>query len=119
MVLHNLEAGSSHTESDVETLHWLLRCSLIQMVQFGFGRIDSINDEHVTVYYAHRQTNEPLLRGLFRKFSDSPLARTLVAEEGLIEKNAPEFGPVSGELVGRSQVLRWVSLIVSSPKTSS
>ena len=34
----------------------------------------------------------------------------------MIEKNAPEFGPVSGELVGRSQVLRWVSLIVSSPK---
>jgi len=54
MVLHNLEAGSSHTESDVETLHWLLRCSLIQMVQFGFGRIDSINDEQVTVFYAHR-----------------------------------------------------------------
>ena len=34
----------------------MLRCSLIQMVQFGFGfgRIDSINDEHVTVFYAHR-----------------------------------------------------------------
>jgi len=28
--------------------------SIIQMVRFGFGRIDSINTEHVTVYYAHR-----------------------------------------------------------------
>jgi glutamyl-tRNA synthetase len=28
--------------------------SIIQMVRFGFGRIDSINDETVTVYYAHR-----------------------------------------------------------------
>ena len=28
--------------------------SIIQMVRFGFGRIDSINDELVTVYYAHR-----------------------------------------------------------------
>jgi len=54
MVLHNLEAGSSHTESDVETHDWSLRCSLIQVVQFGFGRIDSINDEQVIVYYAHR-----------------------------------------------------------------
>src|SRR5438477_6108347 len=28
--------------------------SIIQMVRFGFGRIDSINEEQVTVYYAHR-----------------------------------------------------------------
>jgi glutamyl-tRNA synthetase len=28
--------------------------SIIQMVRFGFGRIDSMNDESVTVYYAHR-----------------------------------------------------------------
>jgi glutamyl-tRNA synthetase len=28
--------------------------SIIQMVRFGFGRIDSIDSEHVTVYYAHR-----------------------------------------------------------------
>ncbi len=27
--------------------------SIIQMVQFGFGRIDSFNTERVTVYYAH------------------------------------------------------------------
>lgn len=28
--------------------------SIIQMVRFGFGRIDAINNEHVIVYYAHR-----------------------------------------------------------------
>ena len=28
--------------------------SIIQMVRFGFGRIDSIEDQRVTVYYAHR-----------------------------------------------------------------
>jgi len=28
--------------------------SIIQMVRFGFGRIDSINEEQVTIYYAHR-----------------------------------------------------------------
>jgi glutamyl-tRNA synthetase len=28
--------------------------SIIQMVRFGFGRIDSMKDQHVTVYYAHR-----------------------------------------------------------------
>jgi len=28
--------------------------SVIQMVRFGFARIDSINDEQVIVYYAHR-----------------------------------------------------------------
>jgi hypothetical protein len=28
--------------------------SIIQMVRFGFGRIDTIDSERVTVYYAHR-----------------------------------------------------------------
>jgi len=28
--------------------------SIIQMVRFGFGRIDKISAEQVTVYYAHR-----------------------------------------------------------------
>ena len=28
--------------------------TIIQMVRFGFGRIDSMNDKSVTVYYAHR-----------------------------------------------------------------
>jgi len=28
--------------------------SIIQMVRFGFGRIDSLNAKRVTVYYAHR-----------------------------------------------------------------
>lgn len=28
--------------------------SIIQMVRFGFGRIDSINNKLVTIYYAHR-----------------------------------------------------------------
>ncbi len=28
--------------------------SAIQMARSGFGRIDSINDERVTVFYAHR-----------------------------------------------------------------
>jgi glutamyl-tRNA synthetase len=27
---------------------------IIQFVRFGFGRIDAIDDERVTVYYAHR-----------------------------------------------------------------
>ena len=57
MVLHNLEASSSYTESDVETHDRLLRCSLIPMVQFRFGSIDSINAERVTVYYATGKTN--------------------------------------------------------------
>src|SRR5207245_9806942 len=33
--------------------------SIIQFVRFGFGRIDSINNERVTVYYAQRYTDEP------------------------------------------------------------
>lgn len=28
--------------------------SIVQMVRFGFGRIDAIDEDHVTVYYAHR-----------------------------------------------------------------
>jgi len=28
--------------------------SIIQMVRFGFGRIDSMDSERVMVYYAHR-----------------------------------------------------------------
>jgi len=28
--------------------------SIIQMVRFGFGRVDSMTNEKVTIYYAHR-----------------------------------------------------------------
>jgi len=28
--------------------------SIIQMVRFGFGRIDKMSAEQVTIYYAHR-----------------------------------------------------------------
>jgi len=46
---------ASRTKGPVETnIRQEKVGSIIQMVRFGFGRIDSINDETVTVYYAHR-----------------------------------------------------------------
>ena len=46
---------ASRTKGPVETNIRLEKLgSIIQMVRFGFGRIDSMNDKTVTVYYAHR-----------------------------------------------------------------
>src|SRR5437773_1386572 len=46
---------ASRTKGPVETnIRQEKVGSIIQMVRFGFGRIDSINEEQVTVYYAHR-----------------------------------------------------------------
>ena len=46
---------ASRTKGPVETnIRQEKVGSIIQMVRFGFGRIDSINPEQVTVYYAHR-----------------------------------------------------------------
>jgi glutamyl-tRNA synthetase len=46
---------ASRTKGPVETnIRQEKVGSIVQMVRFGFGRIDSINDETVTVYYAHR-----------------------------------------------------------------
>ncbi len=46
---------ASRTKGPVETnIRQEKAGSIIQMVRFGFGRIDSINDAQVTVYYAHR-----------------------------------------------------------------
>jgi glutamyl-tRNA synthetase len=46
---------ASRTKGPVETnIRQEKVGSIIQMVRFGFGRIDTINNEHVTIYYAHR-----------------------------------------------------------------
>lgn len=46
---------ASRTKGQVETnIREEKEGSIIQMVRFGFGRIDSMSDEGVTVYYAHR-----------------------------------------------------------------
>src|SRR5207245_3004454 len=48
---------ASRTKGPVETnIRQEKAGSIIQMVRFGFGRIDSISDQRVSVYYAHRQT---------------------------------------------------------------
>ena len=46
---------ASRTKGQVETnIRREKVRSVIQMVRFGFGRIDLMNHESVTVYYAHR-----------------------------------------------------------------
>jgi glutamyl-tRNA synthetase len=46
---------ASRTKGPVETnIRQEKVGSIIQMVRFGFGRIDTLNTEHVIVYYAHR-----------------------------------------------------------------
>jgi hypothetical protein len=46
---------ASRTKGPVETNIRREKAGIIiQMVRFGFGRIDSINGDSVTVYYAHR-----------------------------------------------------------------
>ena len=46
---------ASRTKGQIETnIRHEKVGSIIQMVRFGFGRIDSINVDHVTIYYAHR-----------------------------------------------------------------
>ncbi|OLD78253.1 glutamate--tRNA ligase [archaeon 13_1_20CM_52_20] len=46
---------ASRTKGPVETnIRQEKVGSIIQMVRFGFGRIDSLNAKRVTVYYAHR-----------------------------------------------------------------
>ncbi len=46
---------ASRTIGQVEKNVWQEKVgSIIQMVRFGFGRIDSMSDQQVIVYYAHR-----------------------------------------------------------------
>src|SRR5437899_12742243 len=46
---------ASRTKGPVETnIRQEKAGSIIQMVRFGFGRIDVIDDKSVRVYYAHR-----------------------------------------------------------------
>ncbi len=46
---------ASRTKGPIETnIRQEKLGSIIQMVRFGFGRIDSLNGDRVTVYYAHR-----------------------------------------------------------------
>jgi glutamyl-tRNA synthetase len=50
-----LMPDASRTKGQVETNIRQERVgSIIQMVRFGFGRIDTMNDQIITVYYAHR-----------------------------------------------------------------
>ncbi len=46
---------ASRTEGPIETnIRQEKVGNIIQMVRFGFGRIDAMNDQIITVYYAHR-----------------------------------------------------------------
>src|SRR6266571_3910481 len=113
MVLHNLEAGSSHTESNVGTLHWLLRCSLIQMVQFGFGRIDTVNSERVTVYYAQLKSTN-VCRQDDCHFCQVPKHAWQLREDGIRRSHVPvqisegRRKAGAGNLMGqRTQTIRY------------